>query len=578
MLLRGGGQDWRRAAGKRCGLCPSLLPQCPGLVVSCVQLPVSDEGAKSENASSAEAERRPWAVWGMGDHTAMGTGSETSSVGSYGASARKGGAWFMGAGWLNFVIQIPASMVLARLLSPTEFGVAAVSTMVVQFGFRMTQFGLNTALVRVRSLEREHEGSVFVFNAVTGLAAFLACAAAAPWVGQFFGSADSGRLLPFAALVFLITPLGTVPNALLNRRLQFREMARVTIVNSIVAAGASIAMAWAGLGFWSLPAGTLVATCLSVVQQARLARWRPVLRFSRLAFAELVNYGGGVQAKRLIEYGRGNLDTVIVGRVLGITALGFYDKGFSTVNRFTQRVAIGASTTFRILAIISEDGERFRLAMQKIMMVAGLLVVPVLAAGVVARELFVVLYGHAWLPGVPAFQFLCVAGVFQVLSAYVGNASEALGRVWVQVAAQLLALVVFTLLVASGAHFGGTAGAAAGVSAAAFLEFALALAVIRSSSSLRWADLIAPLRVPVICASGLLLVLLAGRRFLSFAGVEGEVTLLSLELVTGGLYFAGFLIWCPDRQYRGVAAEFLEDLAPNLPRWGARWLAERFGL
>ena len=501
----------------------------------------------------------------------------TSKRQSYGSSARKGGAWFAGAEGINLLVQVPVSMVLARLLSPSEFGVAAVATMVVQFGYRATQFGLNTALVRIKDLQRGHESSVFVFNLVVGALAFLACVFASPAVGRFFGSAEAGRLLPFSAAVFLIVPFGTVPNALLNRQLRFRELASVGVLNTLVASSASIALAWQGFSYWSLPAGALMASAASVARQRMLAGWKPGLGFSRQLFAELLNYGGGVQVKRLIAHGRSNLDTVIIGRMLGVTALGLYDKGFSTVSRLTQRFEVGATTTFRILAVIFEDPPRFRIAMQKIIMVAGLLAFPVLAAGiVVSRELFVVLYGEAWIPSVPVFQFLCAAGACQVLSSYLGNANEAVGRVWWQAATQAASLVVLVLSVVTGARVAGVAGASAGVALASSVELMLAMTVLRSSTSLTWKDLAAPLVIPTLCASGLVLVLVSTRRGIVWLGVDSPLLLLSTELVVGSLYAAAFAVWCPDRGYRAIAADFVEDVAPKLPPTLALWLTRRF--
>jgi O-antigen/teichoic acid export membrane protein len=467
-------------------------------------------------------------------------------------------------------------MILARLLSPTEFGIAAVATMVVQFGYRITQFGLNAAIVRVRHLRREHETSVFSFNLAVGLAIYLALVLAAPRIGRFFGSEDSGRLLPLAALVFVVAPFGTVPGALLSREFRYRELSGLAFLDTLIGSLATILLAYAGFSFWSLPAGLLAGNAVATLRRYLLSNWRIGVGFSWPAFRELVAYGGGVQTKRLLQYAADNLHTFIVGKVLGVTALGFYDKGFSTMSRLTHPLTFGTGVTFRIFAEIAEEPARFRRAYHKTMTVAGLMAIPMLAgAALVAHELVIVAYGERWTPGVPVFQFLCLSGACRLMSQYVGNANEAVGGVWLQAGGQAVSVLALTAGVVFGARFYGIDGAAAAMAASGVLDLVVASTLLVWSTPVRWSELLKPYLVPMAWAAGLVPVVLAARALAGFTGLDAALALLAIETAAGFLFSVAFVLWCPERSYREVAGEFLEDVGPRLPPGVRRWLSQR---
>lgn len=507
----------------------------------------------------------------------MVTPETVTEPSSYGSLARKGGAWYVWRHALSFVIQVPAAMIMARLLTPREFGVAAVATMVVQFGYRFTQFGLNASLVRAKELHRIQETSVLVFNGCVGLAVCGILWLASGGIGEFFGSVEAGRLIPFAGLVFLVSPLGVVPSAMMERRLMYRESAGIALASGAISAGSTIALAWAGASYWSPAAGALVGVVVTVVAQFVASGWQIGLGFSWKAMSEMLAFGGGVQLRRVIQYGAGNLDTLIVGRTLGVTPLGFYDKGFSTMARALQPLTFGVGVTFRILAAICDQPTRFRIAFKKIMTVAGLMSLPLFAGlACVAEELVVVMYGRQWLQSVPVFRWLCVAGACQLLSLYVGSTSEAIGRVWWQVTAQVVALLFLGVAVLTGARVGGVSGAAVGMAAAAVLELVLASMILLLVSPVEWRDLTKAFRAGLACAAGLVLALALGRQLIYLAGAESAAVTLAGEGVVAFGYGVAFSVWWPDKWFKMVAMDFIEDIAPHMPPRVSAWLLARF--
>jgi O-antigen/teichoic acid export membrane protein len=505
--------------------------------------------------------------------------SKNPSHGSYGRVAKLGALWSVLRHGGHELISIPASMVMARLLDPYDFGVAAAAAFFVQFGTRLLNFGFNAAIVRIKVLRREHEASVFAVNLGIGAAAYVVLFLSAPSIGRFFNSPEAGAVIPWAALVFLISPWGSVPSALLQRTMQFRSATIAVWADNALGAITALVLAFRGFGFWSIVFGALVGEAVRVTAQLVLTRWRPSVNFSRGSMHELLGFGLGVHARRMLEYATWNLDNLVVARVLGLTALGYYDKAFTTMNRLVIRLTLGEAP-FRIFAIIHEDGERFRRAYSRLILSVTLLGYPVLAGCIVtAHSLIVLLYGERWVPAVLPFQLLCLGGMCKLLNGYASQANEASGHLWPQVLRQAIGTIMVVVGAALGSVLGGVNGAAAGVLVAMLLLTVLMQGLVRHATGLSWQAMLAP-QIPALTGTALLVLTLVG----TAAGVTSmwpEVAswqLLMIQGFVGALSYSGFVIFSPFVAVRALVRETAHDLLPPAlvrvfnQRLGLQWL------
>ena len=202
-----------------------------------------------------------------------------------------------------------------------------------------------SALVRMKHVEPEHISSVFLISVGMGVASWAALALSSPWIGRFFNSPEAGQVVPIAALTFIIASIGTVPSALMTREMRYKAKTVVDWSGTLTYSVVAVALAWSGWSFWSLVYADLVKTAVLTTAYLCLGRWRPTLRFSSAALREMLSFGIGIYAKRVLDYATQNLDNLVVGRVLGITALGLYDKAFNVVNQ--DRVAAHAQRAQR---------------------------------------------------------------------------------------------------------------------------------------------------------------------------------------------------------------------------------------
>lgn len=483
-----------------------------------------------------------------------------------GKKATAGVAWSFLREGVAEVLVFPASMVLARMLTPEEFGIAAAANFFTMLAARLSELGFNAAIVRSKEVKPIHLSTVFAVNLAMGGLTCLALSLAAPLVSAFYGIPGTGDVLRVAAIAFLIGPFGAVPSALLTRNLQYQKSTIVDWAQLVAFSLSSIAFAWMGFGYTSMVYGRIAAHTTQTVLRIHFARWRPSLRFSWTALKEILSFGAGVHAKRLLDYAAQQGDNVMVGKLLGMSALGLYDKAFSTMNRFLVRMnAGGPGVMFRIFAVINEEPDRFRRAYQKVIMSTSLVGFPVFAALMVAAEDFMeVLFGQQWLASASPFRLLCVAGALKLLNTYASSAIQATGRVWSEVWRQV-ALIVLMVVGIFMFRSWGPSGAAAAVLFATVVMTVLMHSLLHSATKLSWWQMMEPLLPGSCCAAGVAaLSFVVGGAVRSFDPEPLPVMTLACQGLATGVFMGMFALFAPFAEMRAVVRDVTKSLAPDL--------------
>jgi O-antigen/teichoic acid export membrane protein len=487
----------------------------------------------------------------------------------YGKLAKKNVVWsFLREGAVSLIV-FPTSMILARLLTPAEFGTAAIAYFFLALGAKLGQVGLNASLVRMKEIQPEHTSTAFVVNLGLGACLWIVLTLLAPLLAASVRSEQVIQIMPVAALTFVISAFGTVPGALMSRDLpRYRERAACewvgTLTNSLVA----VFLAWRGFGFWSIVYGHLAADLARASAKLHFARWRPSLRFSTTAFRELFSFGAGIYVKNLIEYAANNIDNLIVGRLLGMASLGFYDRAFGLTSRMVSRINLaGPSISFRIFSLIHEDHERFRRGFKQIVLAVSLVGYPIFTALILlAPALIPVLFGPRWTPSVLPFQILCAAGMLRLLTTYTVTATQAKGMIWSEVRQQAVSLVLLAVGVAALSRW-GVAGAALGVLFATLVRTVLMLRLAKRLAVLRWSDVLMPQLPAVACSAGMAVVLSVARLLLSeLAGNTPAWMTLTVGAIVAALFYVAFLLFSGFRDVRNLVCQTVDDLAPFAAR------------
>lgn len=319
------------------------------------------------------------------------------------------------------LLQMVSVVVLARLLTPHDYGLVAMVLVIIGIGEVFRDFGLSSAAVQAPTLSRGQRDNLFWINAGLGITLAAVVFLLAPLIASIYHQPEVEQLARLLSLTFVLNGLTTQYRADRNRNLRFTVLATSDITAAFVGLAVALGTALAGWGYWALATQQLTQGLIGLVFLAVSARWVPHFPDRSAPMRPLLRFGGGLVTSQLIGYVTNNIDSVIIGVRLGASPLGIYNRGYQLLMQpLGQLRAPSTSVALPILSRLADDPERYAAFIvrgQKALgytLVAGLSIV--LAA---AEPLTTLLLGDQWSEVSNILRLLAVAGIFQTL-AYVG--------------------------------------------------------------------------------------------------------------------------------------------------------------
>ena len=388
------------------------------------------------------------------------------------------------------ILQIVVLAILARLVSPTDFGVVSAALIVIGISAIVSQLGLGPALVQRADLERRHIDTAFTTSVLIGLVLGAIIWLGASAMASFFRTQGVEPVLRALAWVFPLQGVSTTAESLMRRELRFRWLANLDVISYGVGYGlVGITTALLGWGVWALVAGqisqNLVKTGLLVSVQPPRLRSLPEMR----AFRELMYFGGGFTVAKIANQFAQQGDYLMVGRFLGPTSLGFYGRAYNLMSA----PAAGFATVldyvlFPAMALVQESTDRLAAAYRRGAALIALVVVPASAALVIlAPEVIRVVLGPKWTPVVVPFQILAAGMLFRTSSKLSDTLTRATGAVFRRAWRQ----IIYAAMVLGGAWIGqhwGIVGVSWGVLLALMVNFGLMAHLSVTEAKMTWLD------------------------------------------------------------------------------------------
>src|SRR3954451_11072364 len=319
----------------------------------------------------------------------------------------RGLRWVSGGRVIAEVLALGTSVILARLISPAEFGVVAVALTVSVIASVLSNAGIAQALVQRKSISRRHVEAAAALCTASGLTLSVALFVAAPAAAGLLGDrAEEGIRVVSPAL--LIMSLGATPTAILQRRLDFRSITTAEVMASLVGAVASVALALAGWGAEAIIAGTLARAAIQSALAWCFAR-PPLPRWHRREVRELAGFGIPTALSGLGYQGARNVDYVIVGAQLGLTQLGLYWRAYQMAFEYQSKITVIMQKVALPVLSRTRDLDDIRALRYRIVRVHGVIIFPLLFLFIaVAPELIPWLFGAQWRGTVEPAQILTV--------------------------------------------------------------------------------------------------------------------------------------------------------------------------
>lgn len=361
-----------------------------------------------------------------------------------------GVAWSFSEKLLTMVVQMVVSIVVARSLSPDDFGIMAILTFFTSVALTIVDSGFSQTLIRKSDATDEEYASVLGFNIVVSLLLYGLLILSTPWVASYYGSPVIADIAPVLFLVLPINSLCVVQTVLYTREFRFALLSKTVFAASLISGIVAVVMALMGCGIWSLVAQRLLMMGIKAIVFWVLRRRPCSFGFSLSALCRLAPFSLRLLATDLIAAIYNNVAQLFIGKMHSTAQLGYYSQAQKLKDLpVTSTVQAVQGVTYPALSQLNDDDERFREGYRRILSLLSFVIFPVMLGFVaIAADMFMLLLGEKWMPTVPYFEILALSGMVYPLSVVAYNVLKVRSDGRIIVRLEVLRRVVMTCVLA----------------------------------------------------------------------------------------------------------------------------------
>jgi len=370
----------------------------------------------------------------------------------------KGIKWTSISAVVVTVIQLLQLAIVARFLEPSDFGLMAIVMIVIGFSQAFSDMGISNAIIHKQEITHEQLSTLYWVNILSGVILFTIIALLAPLVATFYQEPELTKLTFIVATTFLIQPLGQQFMVLCQKEMKFSEIAKIDITNKSISLVVSIYLAYEGRGVYALVFGTIAGV---TVQSALffyigMKKYKPSFRFKFGEIKSFITFGLYQMGEKSINYISANIDKILIGKLIGVEALGFYNFAWqliifplAKINPIVNKVA------FPMYAKVQSDTKKLSQYYTKSLSALFLITVPLLIfMFYYSSEIVYVAYGKGWELTATLLSILVIVGLSKTVGNPAGALLLAIGRPdvgfwWNAFWALLVSFVLYTTMIIS---------------------------------------------------------------------------------------------------------------------------------
>ena len=347
-------------------------------------------------------------------------------------------------------IQFATSVILARLLSPGDFGLIALTVTFTVIFQTINEYGFNAALMNKLDRDDLDYSSVFILNIILGFFLYLILFLCSPLISVFFEQPLLSILLRIIGLNLIINSFMVVQQTIFIIELNFKTQAKVSLISVIISGTIGIICAYKGLGVWSLVIQNLINNILNSILLWMLSKWKPKkLQFSIIRIKKLFLFAYKLILAQLIDVIFQQVYSIVIGKFYNVIQLGYFNRANSLVQlssgnitKIIQRVSVP------LLCEVKNDYSQLRRMLLKFIVNAAFIIYPILfGMFVLASPLIIVLLTDKWLPSVWILQILCPVGLLYVINTFNLNVFNATGRTDWALKVEIIKKIIFIILI-----------------------------------------------------------------------------------------------------------------------------------
>lgn len=352
--------------------------------------------------------------------------------------------------------QFVIAVILARLLSPRDFGLMAMAMVFIDIFTIIGELGISSALIQKQDVTDIHYSSAFWLNIGTGALLTMCFSISAPFIAAFYGRPELRFILTLLSCNFLLSSLSLMQQTILMKELEFRKLAIRDIISVILSGLVGIYMAMSGLGVLSLVGQTLSFALINAVLLWLVSRWRPKLVFSKAHMREIFVFSANLTGSYMANVISRNIDKLLIGKFLGDQALGIYSLAYKLMLYPLQNVSwVIGRVMFPAFSKIQDDMDKIRHVYMQVIRIVSLITFPMMAGLlVIAPEFVHLLFGSKWESAVVIIRIFCICGMFQSISATGGTVILSQNRADLQFKLQISGSVTMLFVIIIGMQWG----------------------------------------------------------------------------------------------------------------------------
>lgn len=370
--------------------------------------------------------------------------------------AKKGFVWNTVERLVTNGIQFVLTVILARLLSPDDYGIIAMPAIFLAIAQVFIDSGFANALIRKQDLNEKDLSTAFYFNIIIGLASYLVLFLSSPLIAAFFKTPILSNLLKVTALVVFINSLGIVQQTVMTKKMDFKTQAIISAISTFVSGFIGVWMAYSGYSVWALVFQQVSAALMRTALLWFYGDWRPLFIWSSDSLKYLWNFGNKIIIIGLLDSIFNNIYAFVIGKRYNSNDLGNYtraqhfaDLPINNLGGIVQKV------TLPLLSEIQNENSRLGLIYLKLIEMTALLIIPLMfGLAAMAEPLIITLLGIEWIGCVLLLQILCIARIWTPFNGINVNLLQIKGRTDLLLKLDIAKKIVFTLVIGLTYNFG----------------------------------------------------------------------------------------------------------------------------
>ena len=354
------------------------------------------------------------------------------------------------------LVTVIVSLVLARLLDPSVYGITALVTVFITILNIFLDSGFGNALIQKKDSDDLDFSSVFYFNIVSSIVLYLLLFFTAPLIEMFFNSPSLSPVIRVMGLFVIISGLKNIQQAYVSKYMLFKKFFFATLIGTIIAAGLGILLAYLGFGVWALVVQYLANTLIDTTILWFTVKWRPKRMFSLERLKALFSFGWKLLVSDLVYNGYTELRQLLIGKFYTPADLAFYNQGYKFPHLISYNINTSInSILFPAMSNAQDDKAHVKNMLKRSIQISQYVVCPfLLGLAVCGEPLVKLILTEKWLPCVPYMQLFCLAGMFGHMGNANQNAIIAIGRSDIKLKIEVVKTTIDVIILVISIFFG----------------------------------------------------------------------------------------------------------------------------